>query len=289
MVLNINSCVELNNGVKMPYLGLGVFRSPAGEVTRSAVRTAFENGYRMVDTARIYCNEISVGRGLKDAALPRKQYFVTTKLWKSDWPNPRQGLEQSLERLQLDYVDLYLLHWPFQGFAQAYLELEKLQKEGLCRAIGVSNFKIHHLEELKAAGATVVPQVNQVECHPQNSEDELLHYCRQHGIVLEAYSPLGGEGQSLIGDPRIQSLADYLKVTPAQVLLRWNIQRGVVVIPKSVHAQRILENSQLFGFELNQDDMDTIASINTNFRRAFDSDRIDQRPESTFPQIVDEE
>ena len=137
MVLNINSCVELNNGVKMPYLGLGVFRSPAGEVTRSAVRTALENGYRMVDTARIYCNERSVGRGLQDSALPREQYFVTTKLWKSDWSNPRQGLEQSLERLQLDYVDLYLLHWPFKGFAQAYLELEKLQQEGLCRAIGV--------------------------------------------------------------------------------------------------------------------------------------------------------
>ena len=280
--------VELNNGVKMPLLGLGVFRSQAGEETRSAVRTALEYGYRMIDTARIYCNERSVGRGLKDSAVPRDQVFVTTKLWKDDFDDARRGLEQSLERLGLDYVDLFLLHWPFKGFAQAYLVLEQLQKEGLCRAIGVSNFKQHHIEELFATGATVMPQVNQVECHPQNSEDELLNFCRQRNIVVEAYSPLGGEGQTIMSDPRITSLAQYLKVTPAQVILRWNIQRGVVVIPKSIHAERIVENSQVFNFELSQDDMDTISSINGNLRRAYDSDRIDQRPASTFPKIVEE-
>lgn len=287
--MDINSCVELNNGVKMPYLGLGVFRAPAGEITRSSVRTALEYGYRMVDTASVYCNEKSVGRGIKDSQVTREQIFVTTKLWKSDWDNPRQGLLDSLQRLQLDYVDLYLLHWPFKGFAQAYLELEKLQQEGLCRAIGVSNFKIHHLQELEQAGCTVTPQVNQVECHPQNDEAELLNYCRQHNIVVEAYSPLGGEGHSLVGDPRIQSIANYYKVTPAQVLLRWNIQRGVVVIPKSVHIERIKINSQLFDFELSQDDMDSISSINTNMRRAFDSDHIDQRPDSTFPKLEEED
>lgn len=286
--MDIKSFVELNNGVKMPMLGLGVFRAPAGEETRSAVRTALEYGYRMVDTARIYCNEKSVGRGIKDSLVPRDQVFVTTKLWKSDFEDPRRGLTESLKRLGLDYVDLYLLHWPFKGYEQAYLVLEQLQKEGLCRAIGVSNFKIHHIESLFKSGATVMPQVNQVETHPQNSEDELLNYCRQHNIVVEAYSPLGGEGNSLIGDPRIQSLANYLKVTPAQVLLRWNMQRGVVVIPKSVHPERILENSQLFSFELNQDDMDAIDSMNANLRRAFDSDRIDQRPEASFPKIIEE-
>ena len=287
--MDINSTVELNNGVRMPMLGLGVFRSPAGEITRSAVRTALEYGYRMIDTARIYCNEKSVGRGIQDAGVAREQVFVTTKLWKEDWANPRQGLEQSLERLGLDYVDLYLLHWPFHGYEQAYLALEELQKEGLCKAIGVSNFKEHHLESLKAAGATVVPQVNQVECHPQNSEEELLAYCRKHNIVMEAYSPLGGQGQSLVGDPRVTSLSAYLKVTPAQVLLRWNLQRGVVVIPKSVRPERIKENSQLFNFELSLDEMDAISSINANLRRAFDSDRIDQRPAATFPKIVEEE
>lgn len=289
MTLGINSTVTLNNGITMPLLGLGVFRSPAGEVTRSAVRTALEFGYRMIDTARIYCNEKSVGRGIKDSLVERKDIVVTTKLWKTDFDDPRRGLENSLERLGLDYVDLYLLHWPFKGYCQAYLALEQLQKEGLCKAIGVSNFKIHHLQELQKAGASVIPQVNQVECHPYNAENELLNYCRQQNIVLEAYSPLGGEGNSLLSDPRIVSLADYYKVSPAQLILRWNMQRGVVVIPKSVRPQRILENSQLFNFELTMDDMDTISDVNANVRRAYDSDFIDQRPESTFPKIIEED
>lgn len=287
--MDTKTWVELNNGVKMPLLGLGVFRSPAGEITRSAVRTALEYGYRMIDTARVYCNERSVGRGIKDSLVPREQVFVTTKLWKTDYDDPRRGLMESLERLGLDYVDLFLLHWPFKGYEQAYLVLEQLQKEGLCRAIGVSNFKQHHIENLFAAGATVMPQVNQVECHPQNSENELLNFCRQRDIVVEAYSPLGGEGQTLMGDPRVASLAEYLKVTPAQVILRWNIQRGVVVIPKSIRPERIKENSHVFEFELTQDDMDTLNSINANLRRAYDSDRIDQRPESTFPKLVEEQ
>lgn len=289
MALNINSVVTLNNGINMPLLGLGVFRSPAGEITRSAVRTALEYGYRMIDTARIYCNEKSVGRGIKDSSLAREEIFVTTKLWKTDFDDPRRGLEQSLERLGLDYVDLYLLHWPFSGYSKAYLALEQLQKEGLCKSIGVSNFKIHHLQALQEAGASTIPQVNQVECHPFNAENELLNYCRQQNIVLEAYSPLGGEGSSLIDDPRIASLASYYKVTPAQMILRWNMQRGVVVIPKSVRPQRILENSQLFNFELTMDDMDTIGDVNSNMRRAYDSDYIDQRPASTFPKIIEED
>ena len=289
MALSIKSVVELNNGLNMPLLGLGVFRSQAGEETRSAVRTALEYGYRMIDTARIYCNEKSVGRGIKDSLVPREEIFITTKLWKDDFENPRRGLEQSLERLGVDYVDLYLLHWPFKGYCQAYLELEQLQREGLCKAIGVSNFKIHHLEDLKAHGATTIPQVNQVECHPLNAENELLNYCRKQNIILEAYSPLGGEGNTLLSDPRIASLSDYYKVSPAQLILRWNIQRGVVVIPKSIRPQRILENSQLYSFELTMDDMDVISDINANLRRAYDSDKIDQRPASTFPKIIEEE
>lgn len=287
-MLDIRSCLELNNGIRMPMLGLGVFRSAPGEPTRAAVRTALEYGYTMIDTARIYCNEKSVGRGLKDAQLPRDKYFVTTKLWKTDFANPRVGLEQSLERLGLDYVDLYLLHWPFKGYQQAYLELEKLQQEGLCKAIGVSNFKVHHIEALKEAGATVTPQVNQVECHPFNSMDPLLHYCRCNGIAFEAYSPLGGQDNTLLTDPRVCALADYHKVSTAQIILRWHLQRGVIIIPKSVHPERILQNSQLYGFELSQDEMDTIASLNGNLARAFDSDRIDERPESTFPEIIEE-
>lgn len=287
-MLDIHSCVELNNGLRMPMLGLGVFRAEAGEQARAAVRTALEYGYSMIDTARIYCNEKSVGRGLKDSSLPRDKYFVTTKLWKTDYKNPRQGLEQSLERLGLDYVDLYLLHWPFKGYQQAYLELEKMQKEGLCRSIGVSNFKIHHIEALKEAGATVTPQVNQVECHPFNSVGPLLNYCRQHGIALEAYSPLGGQDGTLMMDPRICALADYHKVSTAQIILRWHLQRGVIIIPKSVRPERILSNSQLYHFELTQDEMDTIDSLNGDLARAYDSDLIDERPDSTYPAIIEE-
>lgn len=286
--MDISTKLTLNNGVQIPMLGLGVFRSPAGEVTRAAVRTAIEYGYRHIDTARAYCNEKSVALGIKDSGVKREDIFITTKLWKTDFDNPRRGLMESLERLQTDYIDLYLLHWPFTNFANAYLELEKLQKEGFIRAIGVSNFKIHHLKELKEAGATVIPQVNQVECHPENSEPELLDYCQEKNIIMEAYSPLGGEGKTLIGDPRIVALADYYKVTPAQILLRWNLQRGVVVIPKSIHANRIKENSSLYHFDLSQDDMDTIDDINVNQKRGYDPDRINLRPEESFPKLVEE-
>lgn len=288
-MLTAESKLKLNNGVLMPYLGFGVFRSRPGEETRSAVRTAIECGYRHIDTARVYCNEKSVGRGIKDSGLPRSELFVTTKLWKSDWRNPRDGLIASLKRLQLNYVDLYLLHWPFSGFQEAWIALEQLQKEGLCRAIGVSNFKIHHLEALKEAGATVVPQVNQVECHPENAENELYGYCTKHGIAMEAYSPLGGEGHTLMHDPRIISIASYYNVTPSQVILRWNIQRGVPVIPKSVHRERIRENAQLFSFELNRDDMLCLNAMDQTLRRAWDPDRIDERPAESFPALVEEE
>lgn len=287
--LKLDSCFDLNDGNRIPVLGLGVFRTPSGEITRNAVRTALEYGYRHIDTARVYCNEKSVGRAIKDTMIPREQIFITTKLWKSDWENPREGLMKSLERLQTDYIDLYLLHWPFKGFEKAYLELEKLKAEGLIKSIGVSNFKIHHLKELKNAGATICPAVNQVECHPANSESELLEYCTKKGIVLTAYSPLGGQGRTLVNDPRIIGLADYYKVTPAQLILRWNLQRGVVVIPKSVHPERILENSGLFNFEISKDDQDSIDSINTNEKRAFDSDRIDFRPQESFPVLTEEE
>lgn len=287
-MLDLKSVVELNNGVKMPLFGLGVFRAAPGEVTRNAVRTALEYGYPMIDTARIYCNEKSVGRGIKDSAVKREDVFVTTKLWRNDFANPREGLLGSLERLQLDYVDLYLIHWPFAGYEKAWLELEKLQKEGLCRAIGVSNFKVHHIEALKKAGAETVPQVNQVECHPLNSCEPLFDYCRKAKIAPEAYSPLGGEGNTLLSDPRICALADYHKVSPAKICLRWNLQREVIVIPKSVRAERIADNADLYGFELSQDEMDVIDSINADAARAFDSDRIDQRPESTFPKIIEE-
>ncbi len=288
-MLSIKSTVELNNGIQMPLLGLGVFRAQSGEEARSAVRTAIEYGYRHIDTARIYCNEKSVGRGIRDSGVKREDIFVTTKLWRTDYADARRGLIESLERLGLDYVDLYLLHWPFAGFERAYLELEKLQQEGLCRAIGVSNFKIHHFSMLQAAGASVVPQVNQTECHPANAENVLLGWSQAHKVALEAYSPLGGQGHLLINDPRILSIAEHYKVSAAQVILRWNLQRGVIVIPKSVHAERIISNADLYGFELTPEEMSALGELDRQERRAWDPDRIEARPAELWPDPVPED
>ena len=287
MDLSIKSCFQLNNGVMMPVLGLGVFKSPSGDITREAVKTALSIGYRMIDTARAYGNERSVGEGIAQSGIPREEIFVTTKLWKTDFADPRKGLTDSLKRLKLDYVDLFLLHWPFKGFGETWIKLEQLQKEGLCRAIGVSNFRIHHLEELKKGGISVIPQVNQMEIHPVNTEEDLCNYCRRNHIQMEAYSPLGGEGRLLVDDPRLVGMREYYKRTPAQIILRWNLQRGIVVIPKSVHEERIRENAGLFDFDLSQGDLATISDMNANDRRNYDPDAIDKRPDWMEPKFTD--
>lgn len=288
MEMSIHSAVTLNNGVKMPVLGCGVFRVRQGEEARATVRTAIEYGYRMIDTARVYCNERSVGLGIADSGVKREELFVTTKLWKTDWNDPRKGLMDSLERMKLSYVDLYLLHWPFKGFEKVYRVLETLQEEGLCRAIGVSNFKIHHLKELMDSGIKVIPQVNQMEIHPSNTEMALTQFCYEKGITMEAYSPLGGEGRLILDDPRLLGMCEYYKKKPSQIILRWDLQRGVIPIPKSVHAERILENSQLFDFDLSQGDIETINDMNRDERRNYDPDLIDRRPSWLEPQITDE-
>lgn len=269
--------VALGGGVRMPMLGLSVFRCPPGENTRSVVRTAIELGYRHIDTARVYCNEKSTGRGIRDSGIDRSEMFITTKLWRSDFARPRQGLMQSLERLGTDYVDLFLLHWPFAGYEQAWAEMVELQRAGLCRAIGVCNFRTHHLEQLRRSGAEVMPQLNQTECHPECSEEEHLRYLRRCGMVMAARSPLGGEGHTLVHDPRLMAIARYYRVSTAQVILRWNVQRGVSVIPKSVHPERIRDNADIFGFELSDIDMESISSLDRGARRGWDPDLADRQ------------
>lgn len=258
------------NGLRMPILGLGVFRAAVGSETRDAVRFALEQGYRHIDTARIYQNERDVGEGIRLAGIPRQQLFVTTKLWNADqgFESTLNACEKSLELLGLDYVDLYLMHWPVSGQRlESWRAMMHLLKEGKARAIGVSNFTVRHLEELMRE-SDVCPAVNQVEFSPFLNQRELLRFCRDRGIVLEAYSPLT-KGQRL-AHPVLTAIAKRLGRTPAQVLIRWCIEQQVVVIPKSVKPKRIIENAQVFDFSLSAEDMQALDGLNENLRTAWD-------------------
>ncbi len=268
--LNIESKARLNNGVGIPVLGLGVYRSPPGRMTQHAVEFALKNGYRHVDTARIYNNEGDVGRGVRESGVPREEVFVTTKLWNSDqgYESTLQACEASLRRLGLSYLDLYLVHFPVPGVREdSWRAMTTLLKQGKCRAVGVSNFTIRHLGELLGTTETV-PAVNQVEFNPFLYQKELLDYCRGKGIQLEAYSPLT-RGEKL-ADPRIKALAARYSKTPAQIMIRWSLQHGLVVIPKSVRDERIRENSQVFDFSIAGNDMAILDSLNENLRENWD-------------------
>jgi diketogulonate reductase-like aldo/keto reductase len=249
---------ELTGGVKMPVLGLGVWQMAAGRETEQAVEWAFEAGYRHVDTASYYRNEQSVGAALRRSGLPREDVFVTTKLLPGP-PSAARELEKSLKRLGLDYVDLYLIHWPLPlGNGRIWRQLESLQERGLARAIGVSNFGRDRLAKLvHSAGHR--PTVNQVQFSPYQYRRRLLEYCDQQEIVFEAYSPLArGRG---LDHPTITGIAELLDRTSAQVMLRWAIQRGAIVIPKSSRQERIRSNAQLFDFELSDADIQSLDAL----------------------------
>ncbi len=270
MDLTLQSTVKLNNGVELPRLGLGVFRAPRGEVTREAVSAALAAGYRHIDTARIYGNERDVGAAVRESGLPRQDIFVTTKLWNEDqgYDSALRACERSLKDLGLEYVDLYLVHWPVPGRRlDSWRALEKLLADGKCRAIGVSNFLEHHLDELLGK-AKVVPAVNQVEQHPFLHQPSLLRYCAGKGIAVEAYSPLT-KGMRL-GDPRVVELARKYGKSPAQVLIRWCLEHGLVVIPKSVHAERIRENASVFDFSFSPEDLRQLDGMNEDLYTGWD-------------------
>jgi len=274
---HLQDYVTLNNGVQMPWLGLGVFKAKEGEEVVQAVKAAIRAGYRSIDTASAYRNEEGVGQGVREAlqenGLQREDVFITSKVWNSDqgFETTLKSFDDSLKRLGLDYLDLFLVHWPVKGkYKETYRALEKVYAEGKVRAIGVSNFQIHHLEDL-LSDAKVVPAVNQVEFHPYLTQKELLRYCTEKGIQLEAWSPLG-QGH-LLEHELLKGIASKYGKTVAQIILRWDVQLGVVTIPKSIREARIIENADIFDFELSAEEMQAIDGLNRNQRFGSDPDK----------------
>jgi len=279
MTTHLQATTTLNNGVKMPWFGLGVFKVEEGPELVNAVKTAIKHGYRSIDTAAIYGNEEGVGegirQGLKEARIKREELFVTSKVWNADlgYESTIKAFELSLKKLGLEYLDLYLIHWPVAGkYKEAWRALEQLYKEGRIKAIGVSNFQIHHLQDLMQ-GAEIKPMINQVEFHPRLTQKELRAFCKEQGIQVEAWSPLM-QGQ-LLDHPVLKEIADRHKKSIAQVILRWDLQHGVVTIPKSTKEQRIKDNANIFDFELTAEDMQLIDAMNENLRVGPDPDNFD--------------
>jgi diketogulonate reductase-like aldo/keto reductase len=264
--MDLTSTAKLNNGVEIPWVGFGVFQVEPGKEVEQAVTWALETGYRHIDTASFYRNEDGVGKAIKESGVSRRDLFVTTKVWNDEqgYDKTLEAFEQSLNRLQVDYVDLYLVHWPIKGmYKDTWRAFEKLYDDGKVRAIGVSNFFTHHLEDLMA-DARVVPMVNQVEFHPFLLQKELLDFDRDHGIQHEAWSPL--TRARFLDNEVIQDLAAKHTRTPAQILLRWDLQHGVVTLPRSTSRERIRENSEVFGFELSAEDMARLDGLDTATR-----------------------
>ncbi|MET7855641.1 aldo/keto reductase [Streptomyces sp. NPDC005318] len=260
--------LTLNNGIEMPQLGFGVWQVPDSEAAE-AVTTAIESGYRSIDTAAIYENEKGTGKAVAASGVAREELFITTKLWNSEqgYDSTLRAFDASLEKLGLDYVDLYLIHWPVpakDAYIDTYKAFERIYADGRAKAIGVSNFLPEHLERLLGE-TSVVPVINQIELHPQLQQAESRAFHAKHGIATEAWSPLGS-GRGLLEVPTVVAIARKHDRTPAQVVLRWHLQTGNVVIPKSVTPSRIAENIDLFDFELDADDLAAFAALDEDRR-----------------------
>ena len=263
--MDISSTLRLCNGVEVPLLGLGTFRSEKGAQTQNAVAWALEAGYRHIDTAAMYGNEEDVGLGVSQSQVRREDIFITTKLRNDDhgYESTLRACDESLRQLKTDYIDLYLVHWPVTGLrGKTWEAFIKLYKQGKCRAIGVSNYTIRHLNEL-LANTPLIPMVNQIEIHPFLYRKDLIDYCTAHGIAVEAYSPLSKARR--MDDPRLVSIAGRCQRSVAQVMIRWTLQHGWISLPKSVRQERLVENADVFNFDLTPADMLILDSMDEGY------------------------
>jgi diketogulonate reductase-like aldo/keto reductase len=269
---SISHKVRLHTGVEMPQFGLGVYKVEDGNEAVDTVKTAFSLGYRSIDTAAFYDNEEGVGQAIKESGIPREELFITTKVWNTDqgYEETLAAFEKSRKKLDVEYIDLYLIHWPVkEKYLHTWKALEELYQEGKVRAIGVCNFQIHHLQDL-FAHSKEKPVVNQVELHPLLSQEELRAFCRENDIAVEAWSPIA-RGR-LLEEPRLLSIAEKYGRSTAQIMLRWHLQNDVIIIPKSVSPVRLKENADIFDFELTAEDMEKINQLNENKRFGPDPD-----------------
>ncbi|MDD7693539.1 MAG: aldo/keto reductase [Limosilactobacillus sp.] len=282
---NINSLMRLNNGVMIPCVGYGTFKTPA-DVAEQAVADAIEVGYRLIDTAAVYGNEEAVGKGIRDSGIDRHRLFVTSKLWNTErgYESTKKALDETLQKMQLDYLDLYLIHWPANQKqfgdraaeinAETWRAMENAYHEGKIRALGLSNFMPHHVIDLMKT-AKVAPAVDQIEVHPGWPHAQEIKYLQAHNILVEAWGPLGGQGAKVLTNPTMEKLAKKYGKTTAQISLRWILQQGVLPLPKSVHPDRMVENTKLFDFELSDEDMKTISELPNLGGQCKDPDEVD--------------
>jgi diketogulonate reductase-like aldo/keto reductase len=272
VISSINDCAVLKNGVRVPWLGLGTWQTPDGRDVANAVKWAVSAGYRHIDTAAAYYNESGVGTGIRECGVPRDKLFITTKLWNADqgYDSTLRAFDLSCKKLGLDVIDLYLIHWPVKGkYRDSWKAMEKLYKDKRVRAIGLSNFQVHHVEDVMK-GCEVAPMVNQVEFHPFLTQKTLRAFCAKNGILFEAWSPLmhGHTAESRA----LAEISKRIGKSPAQVLIRWDLQHEVVTIPKSTHQQWIVENTKVYDFTLSAEDMAKLDGENRDHRFGPDPD-----------------